>query len=93
MHVGPCSSSLERAEKLGALLPEHYLLPHRAHRKGAEPDPTRPMGSWKKAHYSMCREAAKKFPRLSRMRLYDYRHTAATDMLEDSRLSYATLST
>jgi integrase len=82
---------LERAKGLGAREPQHYLLPHRAKRVGMQPDPDRPMGSWKKAHYAMCREAAKKFPRLARLRLYDYRHTAATDLLEDPAVSFTTI--
>lgn len=82
---------VDRAHRLGASEPQHYLLPHRAARRGELADPTRPMGSWKKAHWAMCAEAAKKFPRLARMRLYDYRHTAATDLLEDPSISYTTI--
>jgi integrase len=82
---------LERAEKLGAVEPHHYVLPHRAPHLGAVPDPARPMGSWKRAHWAMCAEAAKKFPRLARLRLYDYRHTAATDLLEDPAISFTTI--
>lgn len=82
---------LERAAGMGAREPLHYLLPHRAHHLGAAPDPTKPMGSWKKAHYAMCEEAAKKFPRLASLRLYDYRHTAMTDLLEDPAVSYTTI--
>lgn len=82
---------LDRASALGANDPQHYLLPHRANRQGLPTDPDRPMGSWKKAHYAMCREAAKQFPRLARLRLYDYRHTAATDLLEDPAVSYTTI--
>ena len=54
---------LERARGMGAAAPEHYLLPHRAHTRGAAADPTRPMGSWKRAHYAMCKAAAVCFPR------------------------------
>ncbi|ABF42150.1 phage integrase [Candidatus Koribacter versatilis Ellin345] len=83
---------LDRAtQRLGAWRPEHFLLPHRAHEKGSQPDPTRPMGSWKKAHYAMCEEAGKKFPRLAHLRLYDYRHTAVTDLLEDPAVSFTTI--
>lgn len=82
---------LDRAQRLGSTQSEHYLLPHRAHRMGAAPDPTRPMGSWKKAHYAMCEEAGKRFPRLLRMRLYDYRHTACTNLLEDPSVSFTTI--
>lgn len=82
---------LERARELGAEDPTHYLLPHRAHERGAKPDPTRPMGSWKKAHYAMCKEAGKKFPRLVHLRRYDFRHTAATELLENPAVSFTTI--
>jgi len=82
---------LGRAHALGARDPEHYLLPHRARRRRQGADPARPMGSWKRAHESICRVAGKKFPRLARLRPYDFRHTAATDMLEDPAIAYATI--
>lgn len=84
---------LERARKLGAVDPDHYLLPHRAHRRGEAPDPARPMGSWKKAHYAMRMVAAKRYPRLATFRPYDWRHTAATVMLENPNISYRTIET
>lgn len=71
--------------------PGHYVLPHRAHRRGAPIDPTQPMGSWKKAWQKLREEAGKKFPRLLQVRRYDLRHTACTKMLEDPRLSYSTI--
>lgn len=71
--------------------PEHFLLYHRAHRAGAPPDPMRPMGSWKRAHYSLRAQAGKKFPRLLHLRRYDLRHTAGTKMLEDPEISYSTI--
>jgi hypothetical protein len=49
------------------------------------------MGSWKRAHYAMCAAAARKFPRLAHFRPYDYRHTAATDMLENPGVSFTTI--
>jgi integrase len=82
---------VDRALRLGAHLPEHFLLPHRAHAKGARPDPTRPMGSWKKAHYAIRKEAAKKFPRLATLRRYDFRHNATTKMLENPEISERTI--
>lgn len=82
---------LDRARSLGAAGPDHYLLPHRAHRRGSPADLGRPMGSWKKAHYAMCLEAAKRFPRLAKFRLYDYRHTAATNLLENPAISFTTI--
>jgi len=71
--------------------PEHFVLFHRAHVRGAAPDPTRPLGSWKKAHYAMRAEAAKKFPRLATVRSYDWRHTGCTRLLEDPSVSYPTI--
>ena len=71
--------------------PEHFVLYHRARRAGAQPDPTRPMGSWKRAHYSLRAQAGRKFPRLLRLRRYDLRHTAGTKMLEDPGVSYSTI--
>jgi integrase len=83
---------LERATaKCGAHLPGHYLLPHRAERKGEGWDPSRPMGSWKKAFWTLTREAAKKYPRLATLRPYDMRHTASTDLMEDARVSWTTV--
>jgi integrase len=82
---------LDRARDLGACAPEHYLLPHRADRKGDVADPTRPMGSWKRAHEAICQEAGKKYPRLLGLRPYDFRHTAATDLMEDPTVSWATI--
>lgn len=70
---------------------DHYLLPHRASKRGEPADPTRPMGSWKRAHYAMRAAAAKKFPRLARLRRYDLRHTACTIMLEDPSIAYTTI--
>lgn len=70
---------------------EHYLLFHRADKRDEAPDPTRPMGSWKRAHYAMRAEAAKKYPRLLHLRRYDFRHTACTDLLENPAIAYATI--
>jgi integrase len=70
---------------------DHYLLPHRADRRGDRPDPQRPMGSWKKAFYSLRAEAGKKFPRIATLRRYDFRHTACTLMLEDATVPYAAI--
>ncbi|HZU23614.1 MAG TPA: tyrosine-type recombinase/integrase [Terriglobales bacterium] len=71
--------------------PEHYLLPHRARRQGAQPDFTRHMHSWKRAHYAIRAEMAKKFPRLAAMRHADWRHTVCTVWLEDPTVSYSTI--
>lgn len=82
---------LARAKKLGSVDPMHYLLPHRAKKMGEKPDPTRPMGSWKKAHYAIRAEVAKKFPRLARLRKYDFRHNATTRLLENPLISERTI--
>jgi integrase len=71
--------------------PDHYLLPHRAKTRGALPDFTRHMHSWKRAHYAIRAEMAKKFPRLARMRHTDWRHTVCTLWLEDPTISYSTI--
>lgn len=70
---------------------DHYLLPHRADVRGGRMDPERPMGSWKRAFYALRAEAGKKYPRLTTVRRYDFRHTACTLMLEDSSVSYSTI--
>jgi len=76
---------LERAREWGSTSPDHYLLPHRACRKGAEPDPTRPMGSWKTA-WDKLRNAAG----MPTLRMYDLRHHAVTKMLENPNVSERT---
>jgi integrase len=72
---------MERAQELGSVLPEHYLIPaHNLRRAGY--DPTRPVTKWDHAWISLRREAAKKFPRLARLRFYDLRHSCITWLLE-----------
>jgi integrase len=82
---------LDMARDLGAELPEHYLLPHRAHKRGQKPDPTRPMGSWKKAWYAIRMEASKRYPKLKTLRMYDLRHYAITSLLENPAVSEQTI--
>jgi integrase len=81
----------DKAMAKAAIVPsgDHFLLYHRAHRLGSAPDPTRPMGSWKRAHAALRAEAGKKHPRLLKLRRVDLRHTAATKMLEDPEISYS----
>jgi len=76
----------KRATELGAIQPEHYLLPHRAAngRKGF--DPTRPISSWKGA-WNQLRKMAK----LPHLRSYDLRHHAITRLLEDENVSERTV--
>jgi integrase len=71
--------------------PDHFVIPHRAPKKGQTLDAFRPIGSWKKAFYALRAEAGKKFPRLLTVRRYDFRHTACTNLLEDSTVSYGTI--
>jgi integrase len=75
-------SLLKRANRMGAVEPEHYLLPHRAPRLGEPADPTRPMGSWKKAWDSFRKKAD-----LPTLRMYDLRHHVITRLLEDPQVS------
>jgi len=74
-----------RALKMGAHLPEHYLVPHRG------PDLFRPMVGWHKAWNALRAEAAKKFPRLKRLRFYDMRHTACSRMMENPAVPYSAI--
>lgn len=78
----------ERAASLGAHLPEHYLLPHRAEtgRRGA--DPTRPQASFQWAWRRLRAEAAKKYPRLAKLRFYDNRHTGCTSLMGNPNVPY-----
>ncbi|HXE90732.1 MAG TPA: tyrosine-type recombinase/integrase [Terriglobales bacterium] len=78
--------AVERARRMGATRPEHYLFPHRAHAQGAEPDPMRPMGSWKKAWYALRTAAG-----LPGLRQYDLRHHAITALLEIPSVSERTV--
>ncbi len=76
----------KRARSLGANDPNHFLLPHRAARGQRGADPTRPMGSWKKAWHAL-RDAAG----LPHLRMYDLRHHAITRLLEDENVSERTV--
>jgi integrase len=75
-----------RAVKMGAIDPDHYLLPGRAMRQGGV-TVTKPVIGWRKAWYSLRSEVAKKYPRLAKLRVYDLRHNAITKMLENPRIS------
>jgi integrase len=63
-----------RAKSLGAGLPTHYLVPYRVKRN--DYDPCRRAKSWQAAHIEICAAAGIK------IRIYDFRHTAITRMLE-----------
>jgi integrase len=75
----------------GAFLPDHYLFPGRAPRKGEASMVAKPVTSWKTAWYSLRKEAAKKYPKLATVRMYDLRHHAITSLLEDSNISEQTI--
>jgi integrase len=77
---------LTRARRLGCQDPEHFLLPHRAHRRGEPADPNRPMGSWKRAFRAMCAKAG-----LPHLRPYDLRHLIITKLMEDPNVSDQTV--
>ncbi|MGH9393021.1 MAG: tyrosine-type recombinase/integrase, partial [Terriglobales bacterium] len=75
----------QRAEKIGASLPTHFLLPHANYRRTkAEPgsrgtgfDLARPMRCWRTAWRSLTAEAG-----LAGLRFHDLRHHAITKMVE-----------
>jgi integrase len=79
------------AHKKGSTRPEHYLLPHRAHVKGAGWDPLKPLGSWRSAWEKLREEAGIFCPRLARLRMYDLRHHAITRLLENPNVSEGTV--
>jgi hypothetical protein len=70
---------------------DHFLLPHRARTRAGCPLFDEPQESWKRAWRSLCRQAGVQFPRLTTLRYYDLRHTAATALLEDPSLSFSTI--
>lgn len=78
----------ERASKLGAKSPDHYLLPHRAETGERGADPERPQASFQWAWRQLRLEAAKKYPRLARMRFYDNRHTGCTSLMGNPSVPY-----
>jgi integrase len=76
---------LERASKIGATEPEHYLLPAYLYRHTKEGqnkaglgfDPTRPMQGWRTAWRSLTRKAG-----LNGLRFHDLRHHSITKLAE-----------
>lgn len=78
----------ERAASMGAYLPEHYLLPHRADTGKRGADPTRPQASFQWAWRRLRAEAAKTYPNLAKLRFYDNRHTACTRLMENPDIPY-----
>jgi hypothetical protein len=77
---------LTRARELGAVAPQHYLLPHRAATGETGFDVARPISSWR-GSWDKLRKAAD----LPHLRLYDLRHHAITRLLEDGEISERTV--
>lgn len=71
-----------RAEGLGSLAPDHYLLPFRIHR--GTYDPTRPCKGWRTAQDEMLAAAG------IQISAYSYRHHAITKLLENPEVSEKT---
>jgi integrase len=80
-----CARLLERAEKLGASDPTHYLFPAALFRHTKQTDPmhgtgfdfTKPMQSWRTAWRNLTDEA-----KLSGLRFHDLRHHCITKLAE-----------
>ncbi len=81
-----CARLLERAEKLGARQPDHYLLPAAPFRKtkedhslaGSGYDPTSPQRSWRTAWRHLTKAAG-----LPGLRFHDLRHHSITKLAEE----------
>lgn len=78
----------ERAATMGAHLPDHFLLPHKAETGKRGANPTRPQASFLWSWRRLRAEVAKKYPHLAQMRFYDNRHTACTRLLENPDIPY-----
>ena len=77
---------LDRAKRLGANSPDHYLIPSRV--KGKEYDPTQPPSrwGWRTAWRKLTKEAG-----LEGLRPHDLRHHAITKLAESSEASEQTI--
>lgn len=71
----------DRAKTLGAHLPDHYLFPFRTD-KGKKHDPRRHQTTFKTAWAKLTAAAG-----VGKLRMYDLRHTAITDLLSDPQVS------
>ena len=75
-----------RADVLGAYAPENYVF----HRPSPKVEPDKPMDAWRTAWRSLRKAAASEgkkkrreaMPKLAKLRFYDLRHQAITEMLE-----------
>ncbi|MFZ0860136.1 MAG: site-specific integrase, partial [Candidatus Sulfotelmatobacter sp.] len=77
---------VDRAHKLGATAPEHYMIPRRV--AGRQYDPTKPPSrwAWRTAWRKLTREAG-----LDGLRPHDLRHHAITKLAESSEASEQTI--
>jgi integrase len=76
---------IERANRLGSVLPEHYLFPYRERKRGRNYDPVRHQTTFKTAWREMIGAAD-----LPGLRMYDLRHHAITMLLENPEVSEET---
>jgi integrase len=86
-----CARLLERARKIGATEPEHYLMPTALYRHTKKEDPLRtatgfdlnqPMKTWRTAWRNLVAEAG-----LPGFRFHDLRHHAITKMAENPKIT------
>ena len=73
--------AMQRAKSLGACEPWHHVFPFRAN-KGKKHDPSRHQTTFKTAWNKLVAAAG-----IGRCRMYDLRHTAITDLLQDPETS------
>lgn len=79
----------ERAASLGAYMPDHYLMPHKADPGQRNFNVSKPQHDFYTAWASIRREVAKKFPHLAKMRPTDAgRHTGFTRLMENPAVPY-----
>lgn len=76
---------IDRWERIGGKDPEGFILPHRAHIKGASWDFYTPMGSIKNAHAKIMQAA-----KIKNFRIYDCRHHAISKWLANPKVSFQT---
>jgi integrase len=80
--------ALLRAKLLGSYKPEHYLFPFRAF--GQDYDPTRHQTTFSTAWEKIIATAVRNGMNVEGLRLEDMRHTAQTNLLENSSVSEET---
>jgi integrase len=73
--------ALARARLLGSVGPDHYVFPFRAN-KGKKHDPARHQTTFKTAWRKLTAAAG-----IGKLRMYDLRHTAITNLLQDPKVS------